>query len=171
MVLQHSGIVGEVKGVLNHGGIVFEVFDGITSNPKDHQIMNTYKFYTESEYDGIVAVGGGTSVDTGKCIRVIDANGGRDINNFIAKLNPPWMETLANLNPCMIPQISVPTTSGTGAEVTSWAAISNTSERAKVLVGAPNIHSTVAIIDPLFARMQPKNVATWTGFDTMAHCC
>jgi alcohol dehydrogenase class IV len=92
--------------------------------------------------------GGGSSIDAGKCIRVIDANGGKDVGNFAAKLNPPWMETLAKLNPCVIPQISVPTTSGTGAEVTSWAAISNTKERAKVLVGAPNIQTTVAVIDP-----------------------
>lgn len=167
--LKGTGIVDEVKGVLSHGGIAFEVFDGITSNPKDHEIMNAYKFFTESECDGIVAVGGGSSIDTGKCIRVISANGGKDVNNFIAKINPPWMETLAKLNPCTIPQISVATTAGTGAEVTSWAAISNTSERAKVLVGAPNIHSTVAVIDPLFARMQPKNIAAWTGFDAMAH--
>jgi alcohol dehydrogenase class IV len=167
--LKETGIIDEVKGVLTNGGISFDLFDEITSNPKDHQIMKAYEFFKESECDGIVAVGGGTSIDTGKCIRVIDANGGKHVNNFVAKLDPPWMETLAKLNPCTIPQISVATTAGTGAEVTSWAAISNTEDRAKVLVGAPNIHSTVAIVDPLFARLQPKNVAAWTGFDAMAH--
>jgi len=167
--LSSTGIIDEIKGVLNHGGIAMEVFDDITSNPKDHEIMKAYKFFKESGCDGIVAVGGGSSIDTGKCIRVIDANGGKHVNNFVAKVNPPWMETLAKLNPCTIPQISVPTTSGTGAEVTSWAAISNTEERAKVLVGAPNIHSTVAVIDPLFARLQSKTTAAWTGFDAMAH--
>ncbi len=167
--LKGTGIVDEVKGVLSNGGISCDLFDEITSNPKDHQIMKGYEFFKESECDGIVAVGGGSSIDTGKCIRVIDANGGKHVNNFVAKLDPPWMETLAKLNPCSIPQISVPTTSGTGAEVTSWAAISNTQDRAKVLVGAPNIHSTVAVIDPLFARLQPKNIAAWAGFDAMAH--
>lgn len=167
--LKKTGIVDEVKSILTNGGISFDLFEEITSNPKDQEIMNAYKFYKESECDGIVAVGGGSSIDTGKCIRVIDANGGKHVNNFIAKLDPPWMETLAKLNPCTIPQISVPTTAGTGAEVTSWAAISNTQDRAKVLVGAPNIHSTVAVIDPLLARLQPRNIAAWTGFDAIAH--
>ncbi len=167
--LKGTGIIDEIKGVLKHGGIAFEVFDSITSNPKDHEIMKGYRVFKDTGCDGIVAVGGGSSIDAGKCIRVIDANGGKDVGNFAAKLNPPWMETLAKLNPCVIPQISVPTTSGTGAEVTSWAAISNTKERAKVLIGAPNIQTTVAVIDPLFMRLQPKKLAAWTGFDAMAH--
>ena len=167
--LKGTGIIDQVKGVLGNGGVAYEVFDGITSNPKDHEIMSAYKVFQEAGYDGIVAVGGGSSMDVGKCIRVIDANGGKHVANFVAKLDPPWMETLAQLNPCVIPQVSVPTTSGTGAEVTSWAAISSTGERAKVLVGAPNIQSTVAVIDPLFIRLQPKNIAAWTGFDAMAH--
>lgn len=167
--LRGTGIIDEVKGVLNSGGIAFDVFDEFTSNPKDHEIMKAYGTYKEAECDGIVAVGGGSSVDVGKCIRVIDANGGKDVNNFVAKIDPPWMETLVKLNPCEIPLIAVPTTSGTGADVTSWAAISNTKERAKVLVGAPNIHATIAVIDPLFIRLQPKTIAAWTGFDAMAH--
>jgi alcohol dehydrogenase class IV len=73
------------------------------------------------------------------------------------------------MKPCTIPQISVATTSGTGAEVSSFAALSNTKAKMKVLVSAPNIHSTVAIIDPLLARLQPKDIAAWTGFDAMAH--
>lgn len=167
--LKGTGIIDEVKGILDHGGIASEIFDSITTNPKDHEIMKAYKFFKEAECDGIVAVGGGSSIDVGKCIRVIDANGGKHVNNFVAKINPPWMETLKKLKPCTIPQISVPTTSGTGAEVTSWAAISNTEERAKVLIGAPNIHSTIAIIDPLFARLQPKALAAWAGFDALSH--
>jgi methanol:N,N-dimethyl-4-nitrosoaniline oxidoreductase len=73
------------------------------------------------------------------------------------------------MKPCTVPQISVATTSGTGAEVSSWAAISNTKARAKVLVSGPNVHSNVAIVDPLLARLQPRNIAAWTGFDALAH--
>ena len=167
--LKGTGIVDEINGILTGSGVATEIFDGITSNPKDHQIMDAYKVFSEAGCDGIVAVGGGSSIDTGKCIRVISANGGKDVNNFIAKIDPPWMETLSKLNPCTIPQISVATTAGTGAEVTSWAAISNTKEKAKVLVGAPNIHSTLAIVDPLLVRLQPRHIAAWTGFDAMAH--
>ena len=79
------------------------------------------------------------------------------------------MEVLKKLNPCRIPQVSVATTSGTGAEVTSWAAISNTRDKSKVLVSAPNVHSTVAVVDPLLVRLMPRDIAAWTGFDAMAH--
>lgn len=167
--LKGTGILDEVKAIISHAGVATEVYDKITSNPKDHEIMAAYKLFKESQCDGVVGLGGGSSMDTAKCIRVIDANGGREVTNFTVFLDPPYAETVSKMKPCVIPQVSVATTSGTGAEVTSWAAISNTKARAKVLVTGPNIHSTVAIVDPLLTRLQPRNIAAWTGFDAMAH--
>ncbi len=167
--LKGTGIVEEIKGVIEYAGVATAIFDDITSNPKDHEIMAAYKTFKEAGCDGVVAVGGGSSIDTGKCIRVIDANGGKDVTNFTVFLNPPFAETLAKMKPCTIPQISVATTSGTGAEVSSWAAISNTKARAKVLVSGPNVHSTLAVVDPLLSRLQPRHIAAWTGLDALAH--
>jgi alcohol dehydrogenase class IV len=117
----------------------------------------------------VVAVGGGSSMDTGKCIRVIDANGGKNVLDFTVFLDPPYTEKLKGMKPCAIPQISIATTSGTGAEVTSWAAISNTRAKAKVLVAGPNIQASLAIVDPLLTRLQPRKMAAWGGFDAMSH--
>lgn len=167
--LKGTGVVDEVKSIINHADVATEIFDKVTSNPKDHEIMAAYKLFKESNCDGVVGLGGGSSMDTAKCIRVIDANGVQEITNFTVFLDPPYAETLSKMKPCVIPQVSVATTSGTGAEVTSWAAISNTKAKAKVLVSGPNIHSTVAIIDPLLSRMQPRNIAAWTGLDALAH--
>ncbi len=167
--LKGTGIVEEIKGVIEYAGVATEIFDKITSNPKDHEIMAAYKLFKEAECDGVVAIGGGSSIDTGKCIRVIDANGGKDVTNFTVFLDPPFEETLKNMKPCVIPQIAVATTSGTGAEVSSWAAISNTKAKAKVLVSGPNVNATVAVVDPLLSRLQPRNIAAWTGFDALAH--
>lgn len=167
--LKGTGIVDEIKGILNYNGVSTEIYDRVTSNPKDFQVMEAYKVFKESGCDGIVAVGGGSSMDCGKSLRVVAANGGKDVLNFGAFLDPPWMDTLKKLNPCTIPQISIVTTSGTGAEVTSWCAITSTRDRKKILVSAPNVHNTVAIIDPLLIRLQPRNYAAWTGFDALAH--
>jgi alcohol dehydrogenase class IV len=167
--LKGTGIIEEIKGVINHAGVATEIYDKITSNPKDHEIMAAYKVFKEGQCDGVVAVGGGSSIDTGKCVRVIDANGGKDVTNFTVFLDPPFEETLKKMKACTIPQISVATTSGTGAEVSSWAAISNTKAKAKVLVSGPNVHSTVAVVDPLLSRLQPRDIAAWTGFDALAH--
>ena len=167
--LKGTGIVEEIQGVINHAGVATEIYDKITSNPKDHEIMGAYKVFKETGCNGVVAIGGGSSIDTGKCIRVIDANGGKDVTNFTVFLDPPFEETIKKMKPCTIPQISVATTSGTGAEVTSWAAITNTKAKAKVLVSGPNVQSTVAVVDPLLSRLQPRNIAAWTGFDALAH--
>lgn len=167
--LKGTGIIDEVKGVINYAGVATEVYDKVTSNPKTHQVTAAYKVFKESQCDGIVAVGGGSSIDTGKGVRVMAANGGKNIMNFTVFLDPPWMDTLQKMKPCTIPQISVATTSGTGAEVSSFAAISDPGTRMKVLVSAPNIHSTLAIVDPLFVRLQPKTYAAWAGFDALSH--
>ncbi len=167
--LKGTGVIDEIKGVINYAGVATEIYDKITTNPKDHEIMGAYKTFKEGQCDGVVAVGGGSSIDTGKGVRVVAANGGRDITNFTVFIDPPWIETLKKMKPCTIPQISVTTTSGTGAEVSSFAALSNTKTKTKILVSAPNIHSTLAVIDPLLARLQPRHVAAWTGFDAMAH--
>lgn len=167
--LKGTGIIDEIKGVINYAGVATEVYDKITSNPKDWQIMEAYKIFKDAGCDGVVAVGGGSSIDTGKGVRVIAANGGKDISNFTVFLDPPWGEKVKTIKPCTIPQVSVPTTAGTGAEVSSFAALNDTKNKMKVLVSAPNIHSTIAVIDPVLARTMPKNVAAWTGFDAMAH--
>jgi methanol:N,N-dimethyl-4-nitrosoaniline oxidoreductase len=167
--LKGTGIIDEMKGVINHAGVSVDVFDKITSNPKNHEVMAAYQAFKDAKCDGVVAVGGGSSIDAAKCIRVVDANGGKDVTNFSVFLNPPFSETLRKMKPCTIPQISVATTSGTGAEVSSWAALNNTKARAKVLVSGPNVHSTLAIVDPLLVRLQSREMAAWSGFDAMAH--
>jgi alcohol dehydrogenase class IV len=167
--LKGTGIVDEIRGSLNYHGIAVEVYDKVTSNPKDFQAVEAFGVFKEAGCDGIVAIGGGSSIDTGKAVRVLAANPDKELMDCVALLDPPFMETLRSLKPCTVPEIAVTTTSGTGAEVTSWAAITNTKARMKVLVSAPNVNCTLAVVDPLLIRMQPKHIAAWTGLDAMAH--
>jgi methanol:N,N-dimethyl-4-nitrosoaniline oxidoreductase len=167
--LKGTGIVEELKGVINYAGVATEIYDKVTTNPKVAEVMAAYRVFKDGKCDGVVGLGGGSSIDTAKGVRVVAANGGKDVANFSVFLDPPWAETLKKMKPCTVPQISVPTTSGTGAEVSSFAALSNTRARMKVLISAPNIHSNIAVVDPLLARLQPKHMAAWTGFDAMAH--
>jgi formaldehyde dismutase / methanol dehydrogenase len=167
--LKGTGVVDEIKGSLDYHGIAVDVYDKVTSNPKDFQVMEAHRVFKETQCDGVVSIGGGSSIDTGKAVRVLAANPDKELMECAAFLDPPFMETLRKLKPCTVPQIAVTTTSGTGAEVTSWAAITNTKTRTKVLVSAPNVNCTMAIVDPLLIRLQPRNVAAWTGFDAMAH--
>jgi alcohol dehydrogenase class IV len=167
--LAGTGVIDEIKQMLNYNGIATEVYDGVKSNPRDFQVMEAYQTYKNGECDGVVSIGGGSSHDCAKGVRVVAANNGRDICDFAAFIDPPWMEAIKNYNPCTIPHVAVNTTAGTGAEVTPMATITNTKMRAKILVIVPNIRPTMAIIDPLLVRLMPKHVTAWTGFDALAH--
>jgi methanol:N,N-dimethyl-4-nitrosoaniline oxidoreductase len=167
--LRGTGIVDEIKSSLTFHGVAVEVFDKVTSNPKDVEITEAYWVFKETQCDVIVSIGGGSSVDTGKAVRILAANPDKDLLDCTAQLDPPFAETIKKLKPCTVPQIAVVTTSGTGSEVTSWAAVTSTKTRTKVLVSAPNVNCSIALIDPLLIRLQPRNVAAWAGFDAMAH--
>ena len=163
--LRGTGIVDEIKGILNYHGVATEVFDKVTSNPKDHEVMAGYKAFKEADCDGVVSVGGGSSHDCGKAIRAVFAYDGMNVNEF-SSLPPTGPR-----RPVAIPQITVNTTSGTGAQATSTAAVTDTKNRIKGggLFRYPGLNSVIALDDPLLIRMQPQNIAAQTGIDTFCH--
>jgi alcohol dehydrogenase class IV len=167
--LKGTGIVDEINQILKTQGISTEIFGKVTSNTKDYEVMEAYKIFKEAECDGVVSVGGGSSHDCGKGVRALVANGGKHICDMAVFINPPWMEKVKKLKPITLPQVSVNTTSGTGAESTPAAAIINTKIRAKQLIMVPGISPNVALIDPLLIRLMPQRLAAWTGFDALAH--
>ena len=167
--LEGTGIVDEIKQILTAGGVAVEIYDKVTSNPKDYQIMEAYKVFKESGCNGVMSIGGGSSHDCGKGVRIVNANDGRHITEFAAFIDPPWMEELKKYKPTTIPQITVNTTAGTGAESTPFCTFTNTKARAKQSSLIAGSASNLAIIDPLLIRLMPKNIAAWTGFDALAH--
>ena len=167
--LKGTGIIDEIKQILSSHGISVEIFDSVTPNPKDYEVMEAYRFFKETGCNGVVSVGGGSSHDCGKGVRAVDANDGKSINDFYAHLDPPWMETIKKLKPVTVPQIAVNTTAGTGAESTAAAAIINTKTRAKGIIMMPGLAPKVGLIDPLLVRLMPQKFIAWTGFDALTH--
>ena len=167
--LKGTGIVDEIKGILNYNGIPTEIYDKVTSNPKDYEVSEAYKVFMDTQCDGVVSVGGGSSHDCGKGVRVIAANKGVYICDMAALLDPPWMQEMQKYKPITIPQITVNTTAGTGAESTGGAAITNTKIKVKQLIIGQGLSPFLAIIDPLLARLQPQNLAAQTAFDAFTH--
>jgi methanol:N,N-dimethyl-4-nitrosoaniline oxidoreductase len=167
--LKGTGIVDEIKGILNYHGVATEVYDKVTSNPKDWQVMEAYQVFKDAGCDGVVSVGGGSSHDCGKGVRAVAANGGRDVCDMAALMNPPWMFERLKYKSVSIPQITVNTTSGTGAETTGVAAIQNTRARSKQLLILNGLCATIALNDPVLIRLQPRHIAAWTGFDAFCH--
>jgi alcohol dehydrogenase class IV len=167
--LKKTGIVDEVTHILTSNGIATEIFNKVTPNPKDYEVMAAYEVFKNTGCDGVVSIGGGSSHDCGKGVRAVAANDGKDVLEMFVYVDPPWMETIKNHKPVNIPQIAVNTTAGTGAESTIGAAIINSKAPAKGLVILPGLGPTTALIDPLLVRQMPQDVAASTGFDALCH--
>ena len=90
--LKGTGIVDEINQILTTQGVSTEIYDKVTSNPKDYQIMEAYDMFKKAGCDGVVSIGGGSSHDTGKGVRILNANPGKHITDFSAFIDPPWME-------------------------------------------------------------------------------
>ncbi|MGD9118493.1 MAG: iron-containing alcohol dehydrogenase [Dehalococcoidia bacterium] len=167
--LKGTGIIEELKGILEYNGVPVEIYSGVTSNPKDHEVMAGYKAYIDGECDGVISIGGGSSHDCAKGIRLVAANDGADIGNFKMTIDPPWQLDMTKYRGCMIPQVSVNTTAGTGAEMSGGGAITHTKERIKRMAVAPGLTPAAAIEDPLLIRCQPGYLAAQTAWDGFTH--
>ena len=167
--LKGTGIVDEINQILTTNSVATEIYDKITSNPRDYEVMEAYNVFKNAECDGVVSVGGGSSHDCGKGLRLVAANGGRDICEFASFIDPPWMEEVKKYKPVTIPQVSVNTTGGTSAESSGAADILNTKLRIKMGILVPGMEPTAALVDPLLVRLMPQNIAAWTGFDVLSH--
>lgn len=159
--LKGTGILDEVSGVLKAAGIAVSVYAGVTSNPKDHEVHAAHKIFKQDKCDGVVSVGGGSSHDCAKAVRIVDAHDGQSIRDFNGMCTTK--------KPITVPQLAITTTAGTGSE-TSWASvITDTAKKYKMVIFDPNIISSRAIVDPALMRTMPPFLTAWTGMDAMTH--
>jgi alcohol dehydrogenase class IV len=169
--LKGTGIIEEVTGVLGKSGITVTVFDGVTSNPKDREVAAGTKVYMEAGCDGIVSVGGGSSHDAGKAIRIMVTNGGptTSLRDFAAVLDPHYTTRIPTYKVVNIPHVAINTTSGTGADCTAFAIINDEELVYKLILVVPGVAPSIGISEPAFMRLQPPHIVAWTGMDAFCH--
>ncbi|MDQ2672191.1 MAG: iron-containing alcohol dehydrogenase, partial [Actinomycetota bacterium] len=137
------------------------VFDGVRPNPDVELIGRTSEVYREEGCDGLVALGGGSSMDTAKGVGVEIVHGGSIADYEYGK---------APITRRIPPLVTVPTTAGTGSEVTLWAVITDHERRIKFNVGGTAlIGAWVALVDPELTFGLPAAVTAGTGMDALAH--
>ena len=157
--MKASGIADTIIENLQNAGVETIIFDKVLPDPPDLVVEEGAEFAKANGVDAIVALGGGSAMDTAKGINIL-------INN-----PPPIMQYFGvqkNLKPGL-PMIFIPTTSGTGSEVTNMCVISCTSRGNKDSVVSPVCVGTLAIVDPdLTLNLSPKMTAE-TGVDALAH--
>ena len=137
------------------------VFDGVRPNPDIALVDEGARVYAEAERDGLVGLGGGSSLDTAKAIGVVARHGG-------SILDYEWgRDPIEHRIP---PLVAIPTTAGTGSEVTLWAVITDHDRKIKFNVGGtPVIGPHVALIDPELMLGLPPAVTAATGMDALSH--
>ena len=157
-----AGIIDTVLDALGHTGTV-AVYDGTPPNPNEAAVREAVGAYMKGGCDGIVAVGGGSSIDLAKGVAVCATHDG-PLQSFAL------IEGGANrITSRTSPVIAVPTTAGTGSEV-GWGAILILDDGRKVGVISPFVVPKVAICDPALTLGLPPALTAATGMDAIAHC-
>jgi alcohol dehydrogenase len=154
-----AGVLEKVLGVLPEEK-KYKVFDGVEANPKDVNVSSGAEAYRAFGADCIVAVGGGSPIDAAKSIGVLVANGASEIKAFEGKNAP---------SKPLPPLVCVPTTSGTGSELTFSSVITDTKNNYKMTVKNPFTAAKAAVCDPELTLTVPPAVTAATGMDALTH--
>ncbi|MDO5303414.1 MAG: lactaldehyde reductase [Clostridia bacterium] len=155
------GVTGKVTSVLDDASLAYEVYSDIKANPTIENVQHGVAAFKAAEADYIVAIGGGSSMDTAKAIGIIIAN--------------PEFEDVRSLEgvaptkkPC-VPIIAVPTTAGTAAEVTINYVITDVERKRKFVCVDPHDMPVIAVVDPDMMSSMPKGLTAATGMDALTH--
>ncbi len=154
-----AGLTDAVQAELKKEHIPFALYDKIVPNPRDFDCMAGYEFAKEEQADVIITIGGGSSMDTAKAIGVLLTHGGR-IQDWCG---------FQLLQRDITPVIAIPTTAGTGSEVTPFAVITDSDIHVKLNVFDPRCAPRVALVDPEMILKLPSHIMASCGIDAMTH--
>lgn len=160
--LVKAGIVDKVTEALRAGNVDYLLFDCVVPNPPIKLVDDAAALYMQEGCDGLIGLGGGSPMDTAKAIGVVAENGG-------SILQYEWADPQPIQKP-IPPLITIPTTAGTGSEVTLWSVITDPNRHIKYNVGGtPYIGARIALIDPLLMLDMPAHITASTGLDALTH--
>ena len=154
-------VTQKVTAVLEEAGLAYEMYSDIKPNPTIENVQNGVKAFRDSGADYIIAIGGGSSMDTAKAVGIIIANPEhedvRSLEGAVVTANPS------------VPIIAVPTTAGTAAEVTINYVITDVEKNRKFVCVDPHDIPVVAVVDPEMMASMPKGLTAATGMDALTH--
>ena len=159
--IEKVGLLKKVEDVLVNSNIQFEIYKDIQPNPTIQNVLNGLDVFKKSKADVIVAVGGGSVIDTAKAISIISTN-----PDFIDVVS---LAGTANTKNKGTPLIALPTTSGTAAEVTINYVITDTENKKKMVCVDPHDIPILSIVDAELMASMPKGVTASTGLDALTH--
>ncbi|GAB5895940.1 iron-containing alcohol dehydrogenase [Mycolicibacterium mageritense] len=157
--LIEAGWVDELVGHLRAQCVEAHVWSGLTPNPKDHEITAGHEFYRSHGCDVLIALGGGSVIDAAKGIAILSANGG-DILDYagVDKATMP-----------IPPLVVLPSTSGTGADVSQFCIVTDTTRNTKITILGRALVPDITVIDPRLLTTMPEWLNAATGLDALTH--
>lgn len=155
------GVTKKVLEVLEKAGIVYDLYSNIKPNPTVENVQTGVAAFKKSGADYIVAIGGGSSMDTAKAIGIIIAN--PEFEDVVS------LEGVAPTRNKSVPIFAVPTTAGTAAEVTINYVITDAEKNRKMVCVDPKDIPVVAFVDPDMMSTMPKGLTAATGMDALTH--
>lgn len=157
-IMVKLGNINKVTDLLDKIDLKYAIYHDVNGEPTDSMVENGIKKYKDENCDFLIALGGGSPIDTMKAIGAMITNPG-NINDYLGKV-------IEKETP---PLVAIPTTAGTGSEATQFTIITDTKRNIKMLLKGPYLIPTIAIIDPVFSMTSPKGVTSATGLDALTH--
>ena len=152
------GNVAKVEAALKAADIPYVVYAGANTEPTDKIVEGGLEVYRSEKCDFLIALGGGSPIDTAKAIAFMSVAEGKISDYMHVNIDMP------------VPYlVAIPTTAGTGSEVTKNTIISDTTNNVKMLLGGPSIIPALAVVDPTFTMTAPPSVTANTGLDALCH--
>jgi alcohol dehydrogenase class IV len=157
--LVEIGLLKDIKNSLEAGGVSFEIFDKVVTEPILEYTEEGLKMYQDVKADFLIAAGGGSPMDTAKAISALAMNPGK-MSDFEGPNKIPRPGA---------PLMAIPTTAGTGSEVSQFTIITDTTRNVKMLIASPYILPRVALVDPFMTLTMPQEITAATGLDALTH--
>lgn len=158
-VLWKLGALAKIVSSLESERLEYQVYNKLPTEPTTDFVREGTELFKRSGCNIVLAIGGGTPIDTAKAVSVMATNKG-SIEDYMG----------ANkIEKQGIPVVAIPATAGTGSEVTIFTIISNTKTNVKMLIASPYLMPRLAIVDPLLTVTMPKSITAATGLDALTH--
>ncbi len=157
--IEEAGWVQLLMDILKNEGIEWVYYSGVTSNPRDYQVELGAEFYLQNGADVVIAIGGGSALDTAKGIAIIASNGGR-IQDY---------EGANRVQRPLPPMVFITTTAGSGSDISQFCIITDVERAVKMSIITRTLVPNIAIVDPLILRTKSEKLIIQSAVDALAH--
>ena len=157
--VRSTGVIDRARELLSAASLEVSIYEGVQADSGSELIAEATRQLTETGSDIVVGIGGGSSLDTAKAVAVLAANGGA-ITDYVG---------LGKVKKKPLPVVAIPTTAGTGSEVSFWSVFTDDSKALKVAIGGFSIYPAVALCDPDLTIALPPFITAATGMDALTH--